>query len=90
MPIGLWKTATQFTHRANRLYYYKVYDLNNLYFLTRVVHFYSATLVQFYSALDKKSFSEIILCTAKIHLACREMVQKVEAHTTSQIWRGEI
>ena len=52
MPIGLWKTATQFTHRANRLYCYKVYDLNNLYFLTRVVHFYSATLVQFYSALD--------------------------------------
>lgn len=27
LPIGLWKTATQFTHRANRLYCYKDYDL---------------------------------------------------------------
>ena len=52
MPIGLWKTASQFTHRANRLYCYKDYDLRNYIFLTRVVHFYSATLVQFYSALD--------------------------------------
>jgi len=52
LPIGLWKTASQFTHRANRLYCYKDHDLTNLYFLIRVVHFYSATLVQFYSALD--------------------------------------
>ena len=52
MPIGLWKTASQFTHRANRLYCYKDYDLRTYVFLTRVVHFYSATLVHFYSALD--------------------------------------
>ena len=32
LPIGLWKTATQFTHRTNRLYCYKDYDLTTYIF----------------------------------------------------------
>ena len=32
LPMGLWKTTAQFTHRAHRLYGYKDYDLTTYIF----------------------------------------------------------